>query len=262
MLHFNVADQYERGASLIHRLDPRPKLVGTLLFIAASTLLAPGAWLAFALLFLATLLIACWSGLGAVYAMKRSFVAIPFALAAITLPFTVPGQPILHVGGLTMSAEGSIRFLSILVKSWVSLQLAVLLAATTPVQDTLWGLRALRVPRVFVSIIRFMYRYLFVLGDEALRLMRARAARSAAGADARTSGGSITWRTRVTGGMVGSLALRAFERSERIYDAMVARGFQGEVRMLTPPALTQQDWTVLAGWVLFLVFVFVVGFLF
>jgi cobalt/nickel transport system permease protein len=259
-MHFNVADQYRRGSSLIHGLDPRPKLIGTLLFIMTATLLPPGAWLALSILFLATLLIAWVSGLGVGYALKRSFVAIPFALAAITLPFTVPGQPILQFGGLVVSAEGTIRFISILIKSWISLQMAVLLTATTPVQDILWGLRALHVPRPFVSIIGFMYRYLFVLGDEALRLMRARASRSGTGGQTGKSGGSIAWRARVTGGMVGNLALRAFERSERIYDAMVARGFQGELRTLTPPTLVRRDWIALAGWWVFLATLLVVGF--
>ena len=82
---------------------------------------------------------------------------------------------------------------------------------------------------MLVSIVAFMYRYVFVLVDEAQRLLRARAARSA-GVGAGT-GGTIAWRARVSGGMAGSLFLRTYERSERIYLAMLARGFDGEVRV-------------------------------
>jgi cobalt/nickel transport system permease protein len=113
-----------------------------------------------------------------------------------------------------------------MVKSWLSVQAALLLAYTTPFADLVDALRALRVPAIIVSIISFMYRYLAVLTDEAGRMKRARHARSAAAPQGR-SGGSLVWRAKVTGAMVGSLFIRAYERSERIYAAMLARGFSG-----------------------------------
>jgi cobalt/nickel transport system permease protein len=260
VLHIDLADQYRRGSSRLHRLDPRVKILGAFLFILVATLLPPGKWLALALLFVAALLAAHQSGLGVGFALRRSFVALPFALAAITLPFTVPGAPLAHLGPLTLTVEGSVRFLSLLLKSWVSVQIAILLTVTTAFPDLLWGLRALRIPRPLISIVSFMYRYMFVLADEALRLMRARAARSGVGAG--KSGGSLAWRGRVAGGMVGNLTLRAFERSERIYDAMVARGFQGEIKTLAPPQLTDLDRNVAVGWVTGLAMIALIAFVF
>ena len=90
-----------------------------------------------------------------------------------------------------------------------------------------------------------MYRYLFVLSDEALRLLRARSARSAVIAG-RRAGGSLVWRGKVAGRMVGSLMIRSFERSERIYNAMVARGYQGTFRSFSHPHLHRQDYVALA----------------
>jgi cobalt/nickel transport system permease protein len=262
VLHVDLADHARRGSSRIHRLDPRIKIVATILFILVATVLPPGAWLPYGLLFAATLAVAAQSGLGITYALRRSFVALPFALAAITLPFTVPGQPIAQLGSLTITAEGTLRFLSLLVKSWLSVQMALLMAVTTAFPDMLWALRALRLPRLLVSIVSFMYRYMFVLADESLRLRRARAARSAAPPGAGRSGGGLLWRGKVAGGMVGSLALRAFERSERIYNAMLARGFQGELKTLTPPTLTNSDRYALAGWVTFLAMTGLIGLVF
>jgi cobalt/nickel transport system permease protein len=253
----DLAGRYRQGSSLVHRLDPRIKLLATVLFIVAATLLPYGAWLCYGLLFCGTLVVSQASGLGLAFAFKRSFVAIPFALAAITLPFTIQGQPIGQIGPLTITLEGSVRFLSILLKSWISVQIAILMAVTTDFPELLWGLRALRLPHTLVSIIGFMYRYLFILSDEATRLRRARAARSAAGAG--RSGGSLLWRGRVAGGMVGNLALRAFERSERVYAAMQARGFQGQIKTLAPPLLTQRDRFAMAGWVTYLAMVLLIG---
>ena len=262
MLHIDLADQYRHGSSFIHRLDPRVKFLGALGFIVAATLLPPGSWIEFGLLFIAALLVAGASGLGWGFALKRSFVALPFALAAITLPFTVPGRAVAHLWGLTLTAEGGIRFLSILMKSWLSVQVAILLAVTTAFPDLLWAMRELRLPRPLVGIVGFMYRYLFVLADEALRLLRARAARSGVGPGALRGGGGLIWRGRVAGGMVGNLTLRAFERSERIYDAMTARGFQGEIKTLEAPVMTRADWNALTVWITALALLLLVGVVF
>jgi len=259
VIHFHFAEQ-GRGSSQIHRLDPRVKIIGAVLFIVAATILPAGAWLPYTLLFISTLVIARLGALGTGFAFKRSFVALPFALAAITLPFTVPGQAIAHLGSLTVSSEGSIRFLSILVKSWISVQMALLLAATTPFHDLLWALRELHVPRPLVAIVGFMYRYLFVLADEATRLMRARASRAADGSG--KSGGGLIWRGQVAGGMVGNLMLRAFERSERIYDAMVSRGFTGELLALSPPVLTEADRNTFVIWITYIAMVLMIGLVF
>jgi cobalt/nickel transport system permease protein len=253
----SLKEQYQRGSSVVHQLDPRIKLVCLLLFVLSASLLPVAAWLSYGLLFVATLVAAQFSGLGWGYALRRSFIALPFVLAAIFLPFTLPGQPLFSVGPFTASLEGTLRLTSIVLKSWISVQMAILLTATTPFPDVVWALRALRVPATLVGIIGFMYRYIAVLGDEASRLIRARSARAAYG-DGR-SGGSLAWRGRVAGGMVGNLGLRAFERSERIYAAMVARGFRGEIRTLAPPRITDHDRDALIGMITFLATVLLIA---
>ena len=105
-------------------------------------------------------------------------------------------------------------FATIALRSWICVQAALLLAFTTPFHELVDGLRELRLPQVMVSIISFMYRYLGVLADEATRMSRARASRSA-DPDGH-GGGSLAWRAKVTGAMVGSLFLRSYERGERI----------------------------------------------
>lgn len=260
MQPLKLQEQYQDGSSAVHRLDPRVKLLGALGLIVAASSLPFGAWLPYLLLFLATLFVAQQSRLGLFFAARRSFVALPFALAAVTLPFTIPGTSLAQLGPLSVSLEGSVRFASIVVKSWVSVQIAILMAATTPFSNLLWALHALRVPRVLVGIIGFMYRYLFVLSDEAARMMRARDARSAGGVG--KSGRSLFWRGKVAGGMIGTLMIRAFERSERIYAAMVSRGYDGDMRMLTPPTMTARDRFAAVGWVTYLTMVLLIGFVF
>jgi cobalt/nickel transport system permease protein len=246
-MHTHLLDRYQAGASPVHRLDPRVKVVLTLFFIVSNVALPDGAWLAFLLAWGLLLGISAAAGLGPGYAVRRSFVALPFALVAVSVIVAVPGQPVAvwTVGPwqLVATDAGLVRFASILLRSWLSVQGAILLTATTPFPDLLHALRHLRVPSLLVVIIGFMYRYLSVLTDEAVRLLRARDARSARPAGG-GGGGSITWRARVTGYMAGQLFLRSYERSERVYQAMLARGYTGHFLTLTPHRMTDRDWGI------------------
>ena len=255
IIHIHALDGYRAETSLIHRLDARVKLVVAMLFILATALTPDGTWLAYGLLVALLLGVIVISQLGLGFVQRRAAVALPFALAAVTVAFTTPGRPMLAMQVLrwemTITDAGLVRFVSILCKSWLSVQMAVVLTASTRFPALLQAMRSLRLPKILVSIIGFTYRYIFVIGDEALRLMRARVARSGA-LDGR-GGGSLFWRARVTGGMAGSLFLRSIERSERIYDAMLARGYDGEVRSLRPPVLQLRDVFVALPFVLVLV---------
>jgi cobalt/nickel transport system permease protein len=249
-VHIHFLDPYRPKASPIHRLDPRIKLVLAVLFILTNTLLPVGAWPIYFLLFALIFSVEIISDLGVGFVLKRSALALPFVLAALPLIFTIPGKTLfsLPVGPWVIhgSYAGLVRFASIAIKSWLSVQAAIVLAASTSFPDLLVAMRALRVPQLLVSIFGLMWRYMFVLVDEATRLLRARASRSGRlDQPGARPGGSISWRARVTGGMAGSLLLRAFERSDRIYMAMVSRGYDGEVRSLPLPALRPAHWVIL-----------------
>jgi cobalt/nickel transport system permease protein len=131
------------------------------------------------------------------------------------------------------------------IRGWLSVQLAILLTATTRFPDLMHALRHLRVPPILVAIVSFMYRYLFVLSEEATRLLRARDARSAR-VPALRGGGSVVWRARVAGNMAGQLFLRSYERSDRIYSAMLSRGYAGQLLTLNPHRMRPRDWSAAA----------------
>jgi cobalt/nickel transport system permease protein len=129
------------------------------------------------------------------------------------------------------------RFISILIKSWLSVQVAIVLAITTHFTSLLWAMQSLHVPRLLITIISFMYRYLFVLADEVYRMARARQSRSAVPNKSDKKKNNPVWQASVTGWMVGQLFLRSYERSERVYNAMASRGYRGEIKQLDHPAL-------------------------
>ncbi len=261
-MHISTFDRYQSHTSLVHQLDPRLKVVVTLLFIVSNALLPDGAWLAFLASWALVLLAGQLSALRPGYLFKRSFVALPFALAAVTVLFTMPGRPLVTWSWagrpIIVSQAGAVRFASIVVRSWLSVQMAILLTAVTRFPDLMHALRHLRLPHILISIISFMYRYLFVLADEALRLLRAREARSAR-LRAGRGGGSLAWRARVAGGMVGQLFLRSMERSDRVYSAMLARGYRGQLLTMNPHTMSSRDWWAGIGAVLLLLIIQLAG---
>jgi len=262
MMHASTFDRYQAGESLIHRLDPRVKVVVTVLFILSNVLLPDGAWLAFMLAWGMVVVVNLLARLRWDYALKRSFIALPFALAAVTVIFNLPGQTVftLNLGPWQLTATDAclIRFSSIVIRSWLSVQMAILLTATTQFPDMMHALRHLRVPQLLVAVISFMYRYLFVLADEVMRLLRAREARSARRPGG-GGGGTVLWRAKVAGHMVGQLFLRSYDRSDRVYNAMLARGYQGHFLTLNPHVMQAVDWASAGLAVVFMIVVQIVG---
>ncbi len=261
-MHIHVFDQYHYSQSRIHNLDPRVKVLVTVTFILSNAILPDGSWPAFALAWLVLLFANDQSNLGLEFTFKRSFVALPFALVAVSAIFSPLGDPLAewNLGFITLIPTdfGLIRFMSILVRSWLSVQMAILMVATTKFPDLIHAFEHLKVPRILTTVIAFLYRYLFVLTDEGFRLLRARDARSA-GLPGNKSGGSIQWRARTTGSMVGQLFLRSYERSDRIYQAMISRGYTGHIRTLNPHQMDQMDWIVLVFSLIILTLIQIVG---
>ncbi len=249
-MHSDAFDRYHHGHSLIHHIDPRVKVILTLALIVSNVMLPDGAWPAFTLMWLVLLILNRVSGLGFWFTFARSFIALPFALAAITVLFSPQGNSVLSIKilmwNLMISDYGLIHFASIVVRSWLSVQIAILLVATTQFPDIVHAFKHLHVPAILTTIIAFLYRYLFVLVDEVLRLLRAREARSAAASGSRSAGG-VLWHAKVAGNMAGQLFLRSYERSDRIYNAMLARGYQGQMHTLNPHHYHLSDWLTLGA---------------
>jgi cobalt/nickel transport system permease protein len=233
-MHHAYLDKFASGHSPLHRCDARAKTIAFLALLAAAIIVPVGLWWPFAVL--AAVLLALWlpSGVPAGYLVKRVFLLSPLIIFSLILfPFLRPGEIIWsgHLGPwpISVSRQGLEFAGNIAVKFAFSVLVLGLLFSVTRFHEFLAALRRFGVPAVLVMQLGFLYRYLFVIHDEAERLTRARDARSAG------RGGFARWRLWQAGGaMLGSLLLRSFGRSRRIYSAMLARGFSGEVLVLAP----------------------------
>lgn len=222
-------DKYSDLDSLIHRLDPRTKFIASLAFIISVVLTPTSNWRAFALhLCLMTFLLII-AKLSLFYVLKRSLVIFPFVLlVAVFIPFLTPGEVAgsynIWLWQVSVTYAGLLILANVAVKAWLCIFSLILLSATTRFVDLLKGLKQLGTPKVIILILSFMYRYIFVLVDEAMRMRQAR--------DSRSFGGGRLRQLKTLGNMIGTLFIRSYERGESIYAAMLCRGFGGEIHSL------------------------------
>jgi cobalt/nickel transport system permease protein len=240
-----MLDQFAAGRTALHRMDPAAKTVSALVLVLATVLVGRDHFLPLAPVAAALAAYHALSRTPLGYTLKRLVIVSPFALSVAALwPVLEPGRAVwtADVGPwtLTVSAEGLTRAAHLLARFVVCAWATLLLLATTRFQDVLQGLTRLRVPRALVVQLAFMYRYLWVLIDEVMRMRRARAARD---------GGLGPWRVRFQSGagVVGVLFMRTYERAERIYWAMAARGFDGTVHAPVSSHLHAKDWALMAA---------------
>ena len=211
--------------SLVHRAAAQVKIASMVLFTIVVVATPREEFWAFAGY---TALIALVMGLARVrpgWLLKRTLIEVPFVLLAVVLPFAGTGETV-RVLGLTMHLDGLYGAWNIVAKGTLGLWAALLLAASTTPRDMILGLDRLRCPQIFTQIATFMLRYLEVIADEARRMRIARLSR---GYDQR-----FLWQVKAFAVGIGSLFLRAFERGERVYLAMISRGYTG--RLPTPDA--------------------------
>jgi cobalt/nickel transport system permease protein len=164
---------------------------------------------------------------------KRMLIELPFVLFAFLLPFLGGGERI-DVLGVAVSREGLWGAWTILSKASLGIAASIILSATTTVPDILSGLDRLRVPRVITAIAGFMIRYLDVVISE---LNRRRTAMAARGYEPRW-----IWQNRALASSAGALFIRSYERGERVYAAMVARGYEGHMPRLRGRAASGVSW--------------------
>jgi len=207
---------FVHAESGVHRLAPECKLVATVLFVFAVVATPREEIWAFALdaLIIVGIAIAAHVPLGRL--ARRLVIELPFLAFAVFLPFVARG-PYIEVGFLTLSEPGLWGAWNIVVKGTLGVAASALLTATTTVPELLKALDRLRIPKPVVGIASFMVRYGEVLGGD---LRRMRIARLSRGDDPRW-----LWQVRGITRTAGALFVRSYERGERVYVAMLARGY-------------------------------------
>lgn len=222
-MEHSFLDKYGNIDSIIHKSDPRIKLALAFIFIVFVILTQPTAILLFCIYLLMIFLIIFLSRISIVYVVKRSMIIIPFVVfVTLFIPFIKEGQ----IAGsfntkffsLKVTYSGLWIFWNVLIKSWLAILIMTILSATTNFSKLLKALEFFRVPKILIMLLGFMYRYIFLLLDETMRMKRAY--------NSRYFGGHTLKQIKIIGNMIASLFIRTYERGESVYMAMCSRGFE------------------------------------
>ncbi len=217
----NFIDRYANLDSPLHELDARTKLVGFTTLLVAVLAIPQGNTLVFFAFFFLTAVLMGISQVPLGYIVSRALILLPFVLlAGLARPWR---------NGMDITF-----FSSLVSRSTLSLILLVLLTSTTRFGELLRGLRRLGCPRIIAMNLAFLYRYLFVLTEEVLRMRQARDCRRVRRASVRTE-------MKLLGSMLGTLLVRSFERAERLYLAMMSRGYSGDFPVYLSRRFTWRD---------------------
>lgn len=220
-------------ASFIERLDPRTRILTTLVFSAVTVSLSS---LLVLFLCLATSLALLFISKQPLRPTLKRMAAMDgfILLMLVLLPFTMPGTTLLTVFGVPFSAEGLHKAGQIALRANATiLALLVLVGALEPVTFG-HALHRLKTPENLIQLMMFTLRYITVLQEEYTKLRNAMKMRGF-----RPANSMHTYRS--LGYLVGMMLIRSMDRSERILAAMKCRGFTGKIHLLSTMAFTRTD---------------------
>lgn len=220
-MELNVFKSVEDSDSSLSRLDGRVKTVFFLVGVIASAVvtrwyLALGLWLA---------AIALFSTLRYSWRYLTIRLLMPFSIAwlvLLTLLFTTGSHPVwaMQLGPFHLVAysEGLRRGFLVMLRIMAAVTWACALSFSTPMVEALETLRACKLPDVMIDIANLMGRYVFIVNDTSHAMHEAQLARTT---------GRRSWlaRVRTMGEIAGNIMFTSLDRSERVYEAMLARGY-------------------------------------
>lgn len=212
-------EEFAEGTSLFHRLDPRVKFIGFIPYVFVIALIQ-GITLPALALFLSSCMIII-SRVDMKKLLNRlAAVNVFILLLWLFLPFSYPGNELFHIGPLTATREGLLYSASITFKANAIVLATIAILGTSEVFSLAHALVHLKVPNKLVYLFFFFYRYISVLHDEFTKLNRALHVRAF-----RPGTNVHTYKTYAY--LVGMLIVRSYDHSQRIYQAMLCRGFTG-----------------------------------
>jgi cobalt/nickel transport system permease protein len=229
--HLDIDSQH---VTLWHKLAPRTRILCTLLMVFAIVLTPNGHWLTWAIYGLVIFSLLLLSQVTLPVLIKR--LVVEFAFIGVVLLGTLfrgGGEVLWAWGPLQITTVGLTVLGSVTFKSLLSLMMLNLLTLTTSVSALLHALVQLRTPPLLVATLASMYRYISVLIGEFNAMRRAAVSRNLMG-NSRAS-------RLIIGNIIGLLFIRTYERGERVYQAMLSRGYQGIPSVEKVPAGGRRD---------------------
>lgn len=244
LYNLRLLDDLAQKDTRIHRIHPLAQLLTTMVFITVVISFGHHEISSLLPLLLYPVLIFSLAEIPVLPLLKRLLVVSPLIIGiGIFNPFF--DHQTIRIGQMVLS-RGWLTFLSLCLKGGLTVTAALLLIATSGIENLAAALRQLKVPKVFALQLLLTYRYISVLTEEMARMLRAYALRA-------PGQRGIRWHT--WGSFAGQLLLRTYDRAQWVYEAMSLRGFDGEYHTGNSRKLAARDWLYMVLWVTFFIVV-------
>lgn len=230
-------EQLSTGDSCVHRLHPAAKILATLFFLIVVLSFSRYEIAGLTPYLFYTFTLAALADTPHSIMLKRFALALPFCLLAGIGNVLFDRGTAFHLGGFAAS-YGAVSLLAILFRAYLCVTAVLLLIATTPFVQLSAQLRRMHVPGILATLFEMTYRYLGTLAGEASSMYTAYMLRAP-----RHKGLNM----RHMGSFVGQLLIRSFDRAERVYGAMMCRGYTARDARRDARPLALSDWAYLAA---------------
>ena len=235
-MELGTMDELGRMDTPVHRLDARAQALTTLAFIIAVMSFPSQAIAPLTPFLLYPVLLMAFGRIPWRVITRKVLLAAPFAVCIGLFNPVLNREPALLLGPIALSA-GWVSLISLLLRFVLTASVALVLVACTGMNRLGAALAGLGVPRIFVVQLLFLYRYLFAISDQAVKMAR--------GVELRAGGRALRFRTYAA--LTAHLLVRSLDRADRVHRATVARGFDGTIRLLKPPAFGWRDAAFVGG---------------
>ncbi|HUV50679.1 MAG TPA: cobalt ECF transporter T component CbiQ [Anaerolineae bacterium] len=245
-----IIEEISNSDSIIHRLDPRIKIVMVFLF---SVLAAVSNRFVVLISALVAGIIILFSARIQIKEVFKRLIPVNTLLIFLWLflPFTFAGEHLFSISSLTGTREGVLFAFRITIKSNAIMLMLISLTASTPIFTIGHAMHQLGMPKKLVHLFFFTYRYLHVIFKEYTRLVNSMKIR---GFKPKTD--LHTYKSYAN--LVGMLLVRGFDRSQRVHNAMICRGFSGKLYSLSSFSISRTD---IIAFILMAAFILILGIL-
>ena len=247
-----ISDSFSRRNGFLQNLDPRAKLVSILALIFATSLIGDLRLLIF--VYMLTLLFSYLSKIDVLFFIKRVWLFIPIFAGIIAIPmiFNIffPGDPLIslvylgpgaHLGPFSLpdsiyiTRQGVNTAVIFTMRVATCVSTVVLLYLTTPQQVLFKSLRTVSVPKIYVFTLEMTYRYIFLLMELVREIYVAKKSRTI-----KTRG--MFEEQKWVGGRIGYTLIRSLDISEKVHQAMMSRGYNGDVKIMQEFKMRKRDY--------------------
>lgn len=245
-------DEMSEMSTKIHNIHPLVKLIITVFYLVSVISFDNYNYIGLLLMVIYPLIVFKLSKISLKKCFNKIRIILPFILLAGLPNLILEPIPVTHFGCLTISS-GMISVITLFLKGFYSLLASFLLIATTGIEGICYALRLLYIPKIIVTQILLVYRYIIVLLEEANHVCEAYSLRAPEEKGVKY---------KVWGSLLGQLLYRSIDRAEDLYESMVLRGFHGEIYFRHGGKCQSQDFIYLVLWIVIIILLRISSFYF